>query len=57
MEQVRRHFTDQELFKLREEFNSVDADRSGYIDDDELKVLLTVLNDSKVGRSKIGSSC
>jgi len=48
MEQVRRHFTDQELFKLREEFNSVDADRSGYIDDDELKVLLTVLNDSKV---------
>ena len=37
-----------ELFQLREEFNNVDADRSGYIDDEELKVLLTILNDSKV---------
>jgi len=48
MEKVRDSFTDQELFKLREEFNDVDADRSGYIDDDELKILLTILNDSKV---------
>ena len=47
-EKVRLYFTDSELFSLREEFNNVDADRSGYIDDDELKVLLTILNDSKV---------
>jgi len=48
MEAVRASFTDKELFHLREEFNDVDADRSGFIDDDELKVLLTLLNDSKV---------
>jgi len=48
MEKVRSSFSEVELFKLREEFNEVDADRSGYIDDEELKVLLTLLNDSKV---------
>jgi FK506-binding protein 1 len=48
MELVRASFTDKELFRLREEFNDVDADRSGYIDNDELKILLTILNDSKV---------
>lgn len=48
MEKIRDSFTDKELFRLREEFNDVDADRSGYIDDDELKILLTLLNDSKV---------
>ena len=47
-EKIRNEFTDLELFHLREEFNNVDADRSGYIDDDELKVLLTLMNDSKV---------
>lgn len=29
-------------------FNNVDADRSGFVDADELKVLLTLMNDSKV---------
>jgi Ca2+-binding EF-hand superfamily protein len=48
MEKVRNDFTDLELFHLREEFNNVDADRSGFIDDEELKVLLTLMNDSKV---------
>jgi len=48
MEKVRSSFSVVELFKLREEFNEVDADRSGYIDDEELKMLLTLLNDSKV---------
>jgi Ca2+-binding EF-hand superfamily protein len=48
MEKVRSCFSEVELFRLREEFNEVDADRSGYIDDEELKVLLTILNDSKV---------
>ena len=48
MGKVRDFFSEPELFRLREEFNDVDADRSGYIDDEELKVLLTILNDSKV---------
>jgi hypothetical protein len=48
MEKIRDHFTEPEMFRLREEFNDVDADRSGFIDEDELKVLLTLLNDGKV---------
>jgi len=29
MEKIRDHFSEPELFRLREEFNDVDADRSG----------------------------
>ena len=45
---MKARFSTKELFRLREEFNTIDADRSGFVDGEELKVLLTILNDSRV---------
>ena len=47
-DQIMAEFTKAELQKIRSQFNDVDEDRSGYIDENELRTLLTIVNNNVV---------